>query len=49
MGEHSVFVLPRATALGAGVHADQCGAGDGLYLAAEDVAQVLTVCRDCQS
>jgi hypothetical protein len=41
VGEHSVFLLSGADALGAGVHVDQCGVGDDLYSEAEDFAQVL--------
>jgi hypothetical protein len=41
VGEHSVLVLSGATAVGAGVHVDQCGVGDGLYFAAEDLGKKL--------
>ncbi|MOA56502.1 hypothetical protein D3C78_1804940 [compost metagenome] len=41
MVEHSVFLLPGAVAVGAGVHVDERGVGDGLYFAAEDTTQIL--------
>ena len=41
------FLLAGAAAVGAWLYADQCGFGDGLYLASENPATAITVGAPC--